>query len=291
MRSTVHSVLFYGREKTFITSPVTDWSNLGSYIKRHVKSTDSSHHVCVTKACHFLDVRAGKMASICSAVSETHKIQVEQNRHIIKKIIEVLVLCGKQNIPIRGHTEERSNFLAILESKSNGDAILMEHLKSATNVRARYTSPDIQNELLSICAEQIQSNIIKACNDALCFALIADESTDQSTKEQVSICLRYLEKNVAAGKCKVREDFLCFVTADRTTGDELATILLSALERHGIDVDKMRAQGYDGAANMSGKARGVQTRIRQRVPGAAYVHCKAHCLNLAIMHACKDPCV
>ena len=53
----------------------------------------------------------------------------------------------------------------------------------------------------------------------------------------------------------------------------------------------MRAQGYDGAANMAGIHRGVQAIIRHRVPDAVFVHCKAHSLNLAIGHACREPFV
>ena len=47
----------------------------------------------------------------------------------------------------------------------------------------------------------------------------------------------------------------------------------------------MRAQGYDGAANMSGIHKGVQARVRERIPTAQYVHCKAHTLGLAIVHS------
>ncbi|XP_060555075.1 zinc finger MYM-type protein 1-like [Ruditapes philippinarum] len=49
----------------------------------------------------------------------------------------------------------------------------------------------------------------------------------------------------------------------------------------------MKGQGYDGAANMSGAYKGVQARIRERIPDAVYSHCKAHCLNLTIVHSCK----
>ena len=79
--------------------------------------------------------------------------------------------------------------------------------------------------------------------------------------------------------------------AKSTTGEALAQLFLSSLEDIGIDLEKMRAQGYDGAANMSWKHRGVQARVKQIVLQATYVHCKAHCLNLAIVHACKEPLV
>ena len=47
----------------------------------------------------------------------------------------------------------------------------------------------------------------------------------------------------------------------------------------------MRAQDYDGAANMRGVHRGVLARIKEIVSTAKYVHCKAHVLNLATVHA------
>ena len=50
----------------------------------------------------------------------------------------------------------------------------------------------------------------------------------------------------------------------------------------------MRAQGYDGAANMSGIHRGVQARIGERISTAQYVHCKAHVLILVIVHSTSD---
>ncbi|XP_052806671.1 52 kDa repressor of the inhibitor of the protein kinase-like [Mya arenaria] len=53
----------------------------------------------------------------------------------------------------------------------------------------------------------------------------------------------------------------------------------------------IRAQCYDGATNMSGKFRGLQALVRERSPHANYVHCKSHCLNLALVHSSNIPCV
>jgi hypothetical protein len=79
---------------------------------------------------------------------------------------------------------------------------------------------------------------------------------------------------------------LDFVMATSTTGEHLAELLIETLQSAGVNIAKMRAQGYD--ANMSGKYNGVQARILNTIPGATYVHCKSHCLNLAIIHSCKD---
>jgi len=66
-----------------------------------------------------------------------------------------------------------------------------------------------------------------------------------------------------------------------------AIIILLGLNSCGIDCTKMVGQGYDGAANMSGKFKGVQTVIRNLYPRAIFVHCAAHSLNLAVSSACE----
>ncbi|XP_052792424.1 52 kDa repressor of the inhibitor of the protein kinase-like [Mya arenaria] len=100
--------------------------------------------------------------------------------------------------------------------------------------------------------------------------------------EQMAMCLRYFNGT------GLREEFLGFAECESTTGESLANAFLANLERAGVHINHIRGQGYDGAANMSGIHRGVQARIRQRIPGAVYTHCKAHSLNLSIIHASKE---
>ncbi len=49
----------------------------------------------------------------------------------------------------------------------------------------------------------------------------------------------------------------------------------------------LMSQGYDGASVMSGCCSGVQARIKEVAPQAIYVHCNAHCLNLALVDCVK----
>jgi hypothetical protein len=79
------------------------------------------------------------------------------------------------------------------------------------------------------------------------------------------------------------ELFLGFAEASSTTGEELATTIMTKLREYGIVTQAMRGQGYDGAANMAGKFSGVRTRIQTEIIEAYYVHCYAHCLNLAVV--------
>jgi hypothetical protein len=142
---------------------------------------------------------------------------------------------------IRGHTPERSNFMAILNSKAQGDPILTEHL-AKVNSRAKYISPEIQNEIINIIENQIRTATVDKCNASNCFALIADESTDTSTREQVSVCLRYIQRDSFSGDVSIKEDFLDFVMATSTTGEHLAELLIETLQSAGVNIAKMRAQ-------------------------------------------------
>ncbi|CAC5365084.1 unnamed protein product [Mytilus coruscus] len=150
-------------------------------------------------------------------------------------IIKALLLCGKQNIAIRGHTKERSNFMAILCEFAEDDLVLKEHIQSTT-ARYKYTFPDIQNELLIICVKQISDKIVNNCNEAGFFSVLGDERTDKSTKEKMSICLRFIDP----GSKDVREDFLCFVEPENTKGETIARCLLGTLKKEGVVIDKMR---------------------------------------------------
>ncbi|XP_052258702.1 zinc finger MYM-type protein 1-like [Dreissena polymorpha] len=114
---------------------------------------------------------------------------------------------------------------------------------------------------------------------------MADEATDAATIEQMSLYVRFVEKTTST----VREEFLGFSSTTSTTGEVLANAFIDILTtKLGVRPKNMRGQGYDGASNMSGIHRGVQARIRQLIPEAVYTHCKAHCLNLAIIHAWKE---
>ena len=44
-----------------------------------------------------------------------------------------------------------------------------------------------------------------------------------------------------------------FSRAQNTTGEGIATILIETLKEVGIDIEKMRGQGYDGCGSMAGK--------------------------------------
>jgi len=58
--------------------------------------------------------KTSKTESITSILSSHRKEDIARNKHIVKEIIELLILYGRQNIAILGHNKDKSNSMAIL---------------------------------------------------------------------------------------------------------------------------------------------------------------------------------
>ena len=268
-----------GKEKAFISSGIKDWTNVHSLVNRH-KKAGATHHGCTSMADNFLKISERRATDIAQSVNHHTDQEKARNRHVLSSIVKTLLLCGRQNIAVRGHTNEKSNIVALLNLQAEKDPVLKSHLGHPSQ---RYLSPKTQNEIPSISGDQIRQKIFEECSKAGCVSVLADETTDKSGREQLCICVRFVKDDGS-----VDEDFLGFEHAVSMKGEALAELIMSTLGKYGVDAPKMVGQGYDGAANMSGKYRGVQAKITSIHPNAAYIHCKAHCLNLAIVHACKD---
>lgn len=73
-----------------------------------------------------------------------------------------------------------------------------------------------------MCGDIILKKIVKQVNDAACFTVLADETTDISVIEQLALCIRYVDKNK-----KVNESFLKFIPIQSLKGKNLADSILS----------------------------------------------------------------
>lgn len=137
---------------------------MSQLIKRHLLEK-SKHHEYMRMADDFMKVVQCKSPSIASTLSKAHQESIAKNRHVLSKVIEVILLCSRQNIPLRGHREDHSNFHAILHTMAKTDAILAEHLAFSTDVK--YTSPEIQNEIINICAKHVLNKLISSYRKAI----------------------------------------------------------------------------------------------------------------------------
>lgn len=278
--------------KQIVTEPFRNWK----------KSLDSfrSHENLEYHKKSLLDYESAslisehKQSTIDIQLNKQKKAEIETNRRYLKPIIETILVCGRQGLALRGHRDDGridletepedndGNFRSLLRFKARDDEELCRLFK-VQSARNTYTSKTTQNMLIEVCNSLILGKLISEIKESKFFSILVDDTTDVSTQEKMSFCVRIFNTKVMC----IKELFLQFYTVHDLTGKGLASQILKVVEELGLDPKNIRGQGYDGAASMSGEFNGVKAHILQKYPLAKYVHCAAHVLNLAISECCN----
>ena len=133
------------------------------------------------------------------------------------KILSCLQLLARQGLPIRGDGDDSdSNFIQLLKISGQGDAKMDEWLKKKTD---KYTSHDIQNELLKIMAQHVLRSIAGQIQDSRLVTVMIGETTDVCNQEQVTVVFRTVDKNLS-----INEEFLGLYSVDSITADVLTYV-------------------------------------------------------------------
>ena len=143
----------------------------------------------------------------------------------------------------------------------------------------KYTDHHIQDELIKLLAHSHLRRIAADIKTAGYFALEADEVTDCSNKEQVVVCIRWVDD-----KFEAHEDFVGLHNVDDITAATIVHVVTDTVHHLNLSLSLCRAQCYDGASNM----KRVATVIQKLEPRALYLHCYGYSLNLAVADTLKS---
>ena len=91
----------------------------------------------------------------------------------------------------------------------------------------------------------IKRRIANEVSEAGMFSVQLDTTQDISVKDQCSIIVRYVNKNV-------REKLLAVVHCTNSTGKGFFELLSNVLKENGLDISCCIGNATDGAANMQG---------------------------------------
>ena len=279
-----------------VSRPFSNWKNAKRDFNNHQDS--GLHKASTIIMSEVINRSVSKSLSINIQIDNVRRSIIEENRKKLYPIVKTILLCGRNDLPLRGHRDDSQyhptigefskssgvgNFIELLNFRVDaGDKILEDHLKNAP-ANATYISKETQNELIVCCGEVIEDELKSEMKQANYFSVLADEATDCSNTEQMSIVIRFVDKDN-----EIREEFIRFVECkEGTTGLELAKNILNTLPDFELNIEKCRGQGYDGAASMSGKTKGVSSRIKEINPKAHFFHCDNHNLSLVVGKSCK----
>ena len=115
-------------------------------------------------------------------------------------------------------------------------------------------SHDIINEVITIFGKELLCQLLDNIRKATWFAILADETTDITNCEQLSISICWVTENYV-----IHEDFIDLVHVPRITSSVVTEALKDILIQCSLPLAQCRGKAYDGAANMMGHIQGVAT--------------------------------
>lgn len=261
------------KEEAFLSNGFRNWKKALDSFKEHQKS--KCHIAALT-----FEVTIPRCGNIQEMTSEKIKSNMQENRKCLLKIIEIIQFLGRQGLALRGdESDENSNFMQLLKLRCKDFPKLIDWLEKKTE---KYTSHDIQNEILKLMAHQILRDLTDDIRDSF-YATICDEYTDISNTEQLTLCLRWVDEVF-----NVHEDFLGFYEVEDIKSDTIVSAIRDVLLRTQLSLDNCRGQCYDGASNMLGKRSGVAKQILDIQPKAFVTHCHCHSLSLSVKETTKE---
>ena len=141
-----------GDAQNFAWNPVTNWTTFNNKVKAH--STCPTHIKCASTMVSFIQIQSENYPTINTALGSRRQELYHHKSKWLNAIIDCIILCGKQNILLRGHCDancslhnatNNGNFQAIVEIRALGDPVLQQHPEHGQK-NAEYTSPRTQNE-------------------------------------------------------------------------------------------------------------------------------------------------
>ncbi|CAH1106859.1 unnamed protein product [Psylliodes chrysocephalus] len=139
-----------------------------------------------------------KSVSVDLQLNKAVRDKIKENRSKLFPIVSTIVLCGTQDLALRGKETTDGNFQTLIDFRvESGHTVLADHLKNSSG-KAKYISHRVQNEIINICGSVIRKEIIEKINNqnTVAFSLIADETADISGWPNDKQCANYLANSV-----------------------------------------------------------------------------------------------
>ncbi|XDV11447.1 hypothetical protein PO909_000385 [Leuciscus waleckii] len=254
-----------GREEKFSQTGYRDWKHLNHASLKHQNS--KSHTFALDKLNNYR-LSMSERGSIIHQLNNTDGREgeiIDRNREHIKVILDVLITCAKQEVPLRGNRENdevknAGNFLEFYRLVCRHDKATQERLDAIPS-NAKMLSHEILNDLLDAACTLLLRRIKRELHEGSFYAILADECKDVSKKQLVAVCFRYVHMGT------LRERAVGLVATDNMTAYAIAQKILEVVAPFELD------------PSLCG---GVQAILKGTFQNAIYMHCHSHRLNLVL---------
>ena len=254
---------------TWISKPFKNWKKAIEKMKAHAKS-DINIQSCETEMAAARALQEGSIIQQLQQIGDQEKLK---NRMAIKALIHCTHFLARRHIP---HTTNFDKLVDIIVSCGAED---LKRFLGRAGKNATYTSKIAVVEFVEAVGLWAEECLLKHLHQASNFSIMADECTDVTTIEELSIFSRWVEDGQPV------EHFLEIVPLKATNAKTIYSALIEFMKDKNIQISKLVGMGFDGAATFSGKHNGVQSLLKKNSPHALFVHCHCHLLQLACVQA------
>ena len=174
-------------EDSFVKTRYLNWKNN--------KSNDKGFHQHKNSKCHQQAIKnlieIPKFTKNVAAMFKTNMTETQrENTTSLLKIISCLCYLARQRLPFRGHGDEKdANFKQLIRFRAEDDPAFAKWLKEKN---LSYTSPEIQNEILTDMSLSIFCDVVNCIKKSDFFSIMVDESTDVSNRTKSRTWLSFL---------------------------------------------------------------------------------------------------
>lgn len=250
----------------WITKPFNNWKKAIEKMRAHSKSDG---HIQSCEA----EITATRGRSVMQQLQEVGERDRLNNRAAIKALLRCTHFLARHHI---AHTTNFSELVDLVVSCGGEDLRLFIE-RAGRN--ATYTSKDAVIDFIEAIGQWVEESLLKRLHQARYFSLMADECTDISTVEELSVFCRWVEDGQPV------EHFIEIISLQKADAETIYGTLVQCLKKKSIEVSKLVGMGFDGAATFSGKHNGVQSLLKKISPHSIFVHCHCHLLQLACVQA------
>ncbi|XP_065324320.1 uncharacterized protein LOC135931261 [Gordionus sp. m RMFG-2023] len=248
-----------------------NWKNALAAKKGLLKHESSKAHLNSITIWHDKNQNINKGTEITKMLGGD---QINRNQYYIKSVFYLMLFLSIKELPFRGTGSTNITdaakveniiyssglFIAMFSYTIQKDPELNKIMKFIPQ-NAQYTSPQIQNKVISIMADMVLEHISDKYNKSEMpfFCLKADETKDASGCENLSIIIRYIFSG------EIQENLIGIINLECLSAESITDCILKQLNDLNINSANIISQAYDGANVMSGRNRGVQTLLQKKI--------------------------
>ncbi|CAN6712984.1 unnamed protein product [Malus baccata var. baccata] len=223
----------------FIEKGFTNWRKRLENFQVHEKGVGSLHNKAMQQA---KDLMTQKQHNETFVIKQIDEARVNYHT-LLSGALDCTRWLLRQGLAFRGH-DDRGNYIELMQFLADHNEKVRKVVFENAPKNLNYTSSDIQKDLVRACASETINAITK---DLECtfFSLLVDGSRDASTKEQMAVVLRYVNK-----KGEAIEKFLDVQHVSSTTSSLLEDAIERLFATTNLSMSKLRGPGYDGVSNM-----------------------------------------